>query len=454
MSTLSPSLSPILQPVSLPKIPKISLFKKNFFYHLGLIILGIIALALVVTVKSKAGSIYWTNPFLLLYTVFVTSFELSRLLGAMLYKKMDNRILNAEELKLENEYEPTVSIVIPCKNEEKSIQKTIEKCFAANYPAQKLEVIIVNDGSTDNTGAVLDTLKPHYKKLRIIHWKKNRGKRQGMAAGIKRAKGEIVVQLDSDSYLDPTTFRNIIRPFAHPEIGAVCAHADPENADENMLTKMQSAYYFMSFRILKAAESVFLTVFCCSGCSSAYRRSLIRPILDPWLKEKFLGLPVTWGDDRALTNWVLRQGYRTIYTDRAKAFTIVPTTFKQFLKQQIRWKKGWFVNSVFASKFIHKEHPFVAYTYFFPLIFITLITPFMAIKALVYNPLVRQISPFYYIAGVFLVTSIMTIYYRFVSRENKYWPYMFVWSGINMVFLSCLLFYSLATIQDRKWGTR
>ncbi|OGH66526.1 MAG: hypothetical protein A3B90_00790 [Candidatus Magasanikbacteria bacterium RIFCSPHIGHO2_02_FULL_41_13] len=435
-------------------IPSLQLKKPALLYKLSLILLAILVLALIITLKAKAGSIYETSPFLLFYTILVTSFELSRLLGAILFKRIDEKIINPEEIELQEEYEPTVSIIIPCKNEEQCIENTVKKCFSAEYPKEKIEVIVINDGSTDKTGEVLERMKVQYPHLKVIQWKKNRGKRHGMAAGFKKAKGEIVLQLDSDSYMDPKTFRNIIKPFVHKEIAAVCAHADPENADLNTLTKMQAAYYFMSFRIMKAAESVFLTVFCCSGCSSAYRREVVMPILDTWLHETFLGLPVTWGDDRALTNWVLRLGYRSIYTDQAKAFTIVPTTLKQFLKQQTRWKKGWFVNSMFASQFIYKRHPFVALSYFFPLILITILTPFMAAKALVYNPVVHGIPPYYYIAGVFLVATMITIYYRWVSRENKYWPYLFVWSGINLIFLSCLLFYALATIQDRKWGTR
>ena len=81
--------------------------------------------------------------------------------------------------------------------------------------------------------------------------------------------------------------------------------------------------------------------------------------MNKWLKEKFLGLPVTWGDDRALTNWALRLDYFTIFSDDVEAYTVVPNNFKQFLKQQIRWKKGWFVNSVFATRFIMKKDPFV-----------------------------------------------------------------------------------------------
>jgi hyaluronan synthase len=155
-----------------------------------------------------------------------------------------------------------------------------------------------------------------------------------------------------------------------------------------------------------------------------------------------------------LTNWVLKQGYDTLYSNKVESFTIVPETLKKFLKQQVRWKKGWFVNSIFATKFIIKKDPFVSFTYFIPLIFITLITPVMAARGLIYNPIIRDITPFYYIAGVFLVSCIMTIYYRYLERKNKYWPYVFVWSAINMLFLSFILFYALITIQNRKWNTR
>jgi hyaluronan synthase len=424
-------------------------------YSFCLIILGFITLFFIVVVKSKSASEFWSDPLLLIYTIFVTSFELSRLAGAMLYRYSYSKILlSAGEENLKEPFEPMVSYVIPCKNEEASIAKTIDKCFQADYPKDKLEVIIINDGSTDGTGDVLRELQKKYSGLVVIDWKINRGKRHGMFAGFTLAKGEIIVQLDSDSYIQPETFRYLIEPFRNPQIGAVCAHADPENADTNLLTKMQAAYYFLSFRILKAAESTFMSVFCCSGCSSAYRKSIVMPILEEWLNEKFLGLPVTWGDDRALTNWVIKLGYKTVYTDEAQAYTICPDKWRVFFKQQVRWKKGWFVNSIFASKFILKAEPFVALTYFFPLIFVTLITPFMATKALIINPFIRGIPPTFYIIGVFLVAFMITIYYRYMNRDNKYWPYVFLWSAINMVVLSFILFYALARLKDRKWGTR
>lgn len=441
------------------KLAKLKTKKKyvsldDFSYRMFLFFLAGVVLFFIILLKSKTSIDFWKSPAVLIYTILITTFELSRVVGAMFYKNDIQNKLYSNEDKTAESYEPTASFVIPCKNEGQAIEKTIRKCFEADYPKEKLEVIVINDGSTDNTLDVLKSLKKEYPNLIIVDWKINRGKRHGMAYGFKMAKGKIIVQLDSDSYIDPKTFREIIKPFENPGIGAVCAHADPENADKNMLTKIQAAYYFMSFRILKAAESVFFSVFCCSGCSSAYRKSIVLPIMDTWLNETFLGRPITWGDDRALTNWVIKLGYKTMYTDKARAFTICPDKLKQFLKQQVRWKKGWFVNSIFASKFIWKKQPFIAFTYFFPLIFVTLSTPFMATKAMIYNPLVKGISPFFYFAGVFLMASLITIYYRHVARNNKYWPYLFVWSAINMVVLSFILFYALATIQNRKWGTR
>lgn len=344
--------------------------------------------------------------------------------------------------------------MIPCKNEEASIYKTIEKCFEANYDPNKLEVIVVNDGSTDGTKQILKKAAAQFKRLTVVNWYENRGKRHAMAEGFKRAAGEIIVQLDSDSYIDPVTLPKLIEYFINPTIGAVCAHAYIENSDENILTRMQAAHYYIAFRISKAAESVFSTVFCCSGCSSAYRKSVVMPILDKWLKEELFGLPVTWGDDRALTNWVLKRGYKTVYSDSARAYTIAPSKWRQFIKQQIRWKKGWFVNSIFASKFIIKRDPFVAFTYFLPLTITTLLAPIIASKIFFWDFFVKGVIPFYYLGGALLVTVVLLCYYRILSPKDKYWPYIFLWSLLNAFFLTYVLFYALATIQNRKWGTR
>jgi hyaluronan synthase len=384
----------------------------------------------------------------------VTLFQLSRLVTSLMYRSSYHAAMTEEAVQ-QTEGLPKISFVIPCMNEESEIQNTIKTCYAAEYPRHLLEVIVINDASTDDSQLRIFEMKDQHPDLQIVDWSENRGKRHGMAEGFRRATGEIVIQLDSDSRIEPRDVPRLVELFKNPKIGAVSFHTDPANADENLMTKLQAAYYFLSFRILKAAESTFRIVFCCSGCASAYRRSVVVPFLNEWLTEKFLGKPVTWGDDRALTNRVIKAGYETMYSDRVRAYTIVPNTMRQFLKQQIRWKKGWFVNSIFAARFIVKRDPFVAFTYFFPLILVTLLAPFMAARAFLYTPIVHgPSSTLFYVFGVLAIAGLITIVYRFYSRENPYWPYVLVWAIFNMFVLSYLLIIALLTIQNRGWGTR
>lgn len=409
---------------------------------------------LLIFLKAKTVAVVTVDPVLVAYTSFVTLFQLSRLITSLMYRSSYRAAL-VEESPSGTYTLPKISFVIPCMNEENEIQNTIRTCYASKYPRQLLEVIVINDASTDSSQLRIFEMKNLYPDLHIIDWSENRGKRHGMAEGFRRASGDIVIQLDSDSRIEPRDVPRLVELFKNPRIGAVSFHTDPANADLNFMTKLQAAYYFLSFRILKAAESTFRIVFCCSGCASAYRRSVVMPVLSEWLGETFLGKPVTWGDDRALTNRVIKAGYETMYSDRVRAYTLVPTTLRQFLKQQIRWKKGWFVNSLFAARFIVRRDPFVAFTYFFPLVIVTILAPFMATRAFIYTPIVHGISStVFYVVGVLAIAGLITIVYRFYSRHNKYWPFVLAWALFNMLILSYLLFVALATIQNRGWGTR
>ena len=424
---------------------------RELFILLFLYAVGLGVLFLIVLLKRNSAFNFFDNPFLYGYTFFVTIFRISRIWAALFYEKADKKLL---EPYAQMHYEPAISFVIPCKNEEAAIEKTVTKCFEARYPPEKVEVIVVNDGSTDSTGAILGKLQFRFPNLTVVSWEQNRGKRHGMAEGFRRARGEVVVQLDSDSYIEPGTIQKLVDYFKNPQVGAVCAHTYVENADQNILTRMQTAHYFVAFRVLKAAESAFSLIFCCSGCSSAYRKSVVLPVIDEWLNESFLGVPANWGDDRALTNRVIRQGYKSVYTDKAWSFTIVPDTWKKFVKQQIRWKKGWFVNSLFAGKFIMKRDSFVAVTYFFPLFLTHFLSPFIAVKVFMVDALIFGVSPLYYIIGASSVIIFFIIFYKILRPEDKYWPYLIPWALLNALFLSYVLFWALATIRNRGWGTR
>src|SRR5207245_9263162 len=159
--------------------------------------------------------------------------------------------------------------------------------------------------------------------LRCIDLSENRGKRAAVATGIRATTGEIIVFVDSDSAPEAAAVGRIVQAFADPRVGAVSGITHVRNAGDNVLTRIQAARYFISYALLKAAESVAGAVTCCSGCFAAYRRDAVLPVLDAWEHQRFLGAACTYGDDRSLTNQILRTQWRTRYHAQAESWTKV-----------------------------------------------------------------------------------------------------------------------------------
>jgi hyaluronan synthase len=142
-------------------------------------------------------------------------------------------------------------------------------------------------------------------------------------------------------------------------VGGVSGRTDVANTYTNSLTKMQAVRYYIAFRIMKASEGLFNSVTCLSGPLSCYRKDLVLKYSDAWLNQKFLGQKATFGDDRSMTNFILRHN-RCDYQDTAVCKTIVPRDYNVFLKQQMRWKRSWLRESVIASLFMWKKEPFMS----------------------------------------------------------------------------------------------
>ena len=163
------------------------------------------------------------------------------------------------------------------------------------------------------------------------------GSGAALCRGVDVAKGELVIFVDSDSFLDPYAVINLVQPFQDPKMGGVAGRTDVANTYTNSLTKMQAVRYYIAFRVMKASEALFDTVTCLSGPLSCYRKEIVKKHEEDWLNQRFLGHKATFGDDRAMTNFVLKN-HRTYYQDTAICSTIVPNQQKVFLKQQMRWK--------------------------------------------------------------------------------------------------------------------
>jgi hyaluronan synthase len=410
------------------------------------VVAGIYLVALLVAIVAYKGVFFdavSVDPWFGVYGLVVVTFIISRFALSLLYRKPRDAGL-----------EPTVAIVMPAFNEEEAIGASLRSLLAVDYPAAKLEIVAVDDGSTDGTRAVLRRVAEEHPRVRVIEFPENRGKRAAMAAGIRETKAEIVAFVDSDSVLEPDAVRRIVQGFADPKVGALCGHADVLNVHDTWLTRMQAVRYFVAFRVIKSAESIFGCVTCCSGCFSAYRRAAILPQLDWWEQQTFLGRRSPFGDDRSLTNCVLRR-WDVRYVSDARAHTAVPDTFRQFMRQQLRWKKSWTRESLIVSRFIWRRHPIAAVTTYVGIL-LPLAAPIVATRAVVWQTLGAGGGlPLIYFAGLYSMAVAYGLYYLVARpRYDAAWIYGIAFCLFYLVFLVWQTYWAIATVRKGSWGTR
>jgi hyaluronan synthase len=401
-----------------------------------------VALALMVIVWLKWDNMkfFWYEPVFYTYSFTIGLYFLSRFALLRGYRP-------PEPLA---GYEPTLSIVISVRNEEGAIGRTVETCFAADYPDEKREVIVVDDGSSDGTPAVLRELQARYSKLKVFTIPPT-GKRGGMATGVKNASGELIVFVDSDTFIYNDALRRLVCGFEDPTVGASAGYTEVENPEKNALTGLQEVRYVLSYRLMKAAESIFDAVTCCPGCLSAYRRSYLLKILDLWLNQRFLGAPATFGDDRSLTNYILRD-YRVIYNSTAMSSTLVPETWRRYLNQQVRWKKSWLRETLIAGTFMWRKHPAAALS-FYTAAFCSLLSPLIVFRAGYLGFVDPDAFLSYYVLGLILVGFTQGLLYL-ALKPNSRWLLGMLLVASQVVVLGPQTYYALLTMRRNHWGSR
>lgn len=409
-------------------------------------------ITLVIIIMRAESIVYFKyNKFLYSYSIMTATFLLSRYLFGALYKVVP----------VNQDYIPSVTVIIPCFNEEEWIDRTIISCINQDYPIDKLEVIVVDDCSNDKSvEKIKETIDMLYKegehfdtknRLKYIVQKENKGKREALAIGSEAAKHELVVFVDSDSFLEPDAIRNLVQPFQDSRVGGATGRTDVENKYTNSLTKMQAVRYYIAFRVLKAAESYFDSVTCLSGPISCYRKELILKNKDAWLNQKFLGQPATFGDDRSMTNFIMKT-HRTIYQDTAVCYTIVPSEYKQFLKQQMRWKRSWLRESLIAGKFIWKKEPFMSLFFYMGLI-VPIAAPIVVVYNLIYVPIFHLVFPKTFLIGLLLMALMMSFADLFFKR-SKLWIYGMFFCLFYEAVLLWQMPVAWVTFWKSTWGTR
>jgi hyaluronan synthase len=275
-------------------------------------------------ILAAIGIILAVKFYMMLYVLDITvgaySFTTSLVIFSILlvaYTRYKDPYVEAENLTPLNDEKPLVTIVVPVKNEEGNIKRCVQSCIDGTYSPK--EIIVVNDGSTDETPQILDQMRKDYPSLRIIHLSKSVGKKKAIEMATEIAKGEIYFFMDSDCNMAIDAVENAVKIFQSDRtIGAVTGHGrvrDVENG--NALKKLQDVWYDGQFRIIKGMESSFSSLTCCSGAFSAFRRIAVQPYIHAWAHDRFLGGEFKFATDRRLTAYVL--GTKPSPSDKKKS---------------------------------------------------------------------------------------------------------------------------------------
>ena len=228
---------------------------------------------------------------------------------------------------------PKVAIIVPCWNEQDTIDGTVKSILALDYPKDKLQVILVNDGSTDNTKAVMDSYVGN-PQITVLH-KENGGKHTAINAGIDIAKdAEFIGCLDADSFVAPDALREIVSCFAEPRVAAATPAMSVFNA-RTMLERMQNAEYIFGIamrHVLSAVNGIYVT----PGPFSFYRMSVIREVGGFRHAHQ--------AEDMEMALRMQRAGYEIENAPRARVYTKVPRTLQKLIKQRTRWTTGFLRN--------------------------------------------------------------------------------------------------------------
>ncbi|HEX2076008.1 MAG TPA: glycosyltransferase [Geodermatophilus sp.] len=410
---------------------------------LRIVVLGyaVAILALIWMARELTIASLTRDPLFATYSIAVLCYVLGRFALSLFYRP--SRDVG---------HRPSVSVIIPAFNEEEGILGTIQSIVRSDYPADRLEVVVVNDGSTDGTWAQILAAKARWPQVRAVDLGANYGKRAAMAEGIRRSRGDVLAFVDSDSYLRADALAHLVAPFTDPRVGGVVGHAEVKNRHATWLTKMQQVRYYAAFRIIKGTESLLSgTVICASGCCAAYRRDVLTPFLHEWEFQTFLGRPATFGDDRALTNRVL-QTHRVVYQSTARAETVAPDTLRRFLRQQLRWKKSWLRESLYVVRYFWRKNPLAAlFTY--ASIGFPLFAPVVVLHAL-WSGLSGGTGTFwFYAVGSYAMAVLYSLYYAFVRRDGL-WFHGMTFVGLYMTTLVFQTYWGMFTMRDTRWGTR
>ncbi|MDD5458708.1 MAG: glycosyltransferase [Phycisphaerae bacterium] len=354
---------------------------------------------------------------------------------------------------------PSCSVIVPAYNEGRQVLDTLNSILKSDYPTEKLQIIAVDDGSIDDTWMWMQKAADAAKgRILALQLQKNSGKRRALYEGFKKSTGDVLVTIDSDSVIQEDTLRNMTSPFYQDKkVGAVAGCVRVLNKNEDTIPKMLDVSFAFSFDFLRKSQSVVNTVFCTPGALAAYRKEALVPVLDAWLHQTFMGRPAAIGEDRALTNAILRTGYHVKYQSNAVVYTNVPTGYRQLSKMFLRWARSNVRETLVMASFIFRRFratPAIGARVNFILSVINLIVSQIILLG---TALCILWQPSVFITQVIFgaaVSAAVPAAFYFIRTQNTNALWAFPYSIFWVFSLSWIPFYAIFTAGNSEWLTR
>lgn len=252
------------------------------------------------------------------------------------------------------EYTPTISVLIAACNEETSIAKKLEETLKLEYPSDKMEILVLSDGSQDRTDEIV--LRFSNPRVRLVRIPERRGKTNAQNEGVKQAKGEILVFSDATTVYHPQALMYLAANYQDPTVGAVSGRYQYFDANETSPTGLGTIAFWNYENNIKVRQSRISTLTGCCGCIYSVRKSIYTDLAPDIISDLVQPL------------WVIQRGYRVIFEDRALAYEQTTESTSEEFTMRVRvitrgmrgllsvpellkpWKHPWMAFQLFSHK--------------------------------------------------------------------------------------------------------
>lgn len=356
-------------------------------------------------------------------------------------------------------YTPTIAVLIPSYNEGKTVYETIRHVWESDYPKDKLKIYPQDDGSVDDTWKWIQKAGQDFDRVYVEQNPENRGKTHTYLRAMERSESEIIMNVDSDTWIGSGTIRSLMSCLGDKRLGVVGTPAGLINANDTLLTALQAFMWVFFNGFITNMESRFRANQVIGGYAIAIRRAILEDIAPAIRKRHWLGLPVKDGEDRFITHQALLRGWGTYYDQSPTGIvkTFAMDTYAKYWGQQVRWRRSAYRIFMWVARtpFYHfpKLNPVSMWTIFIQGCAISVMFLFMVILAMS-NPM-ALLSPARIMAILGIGAALILLWDKHMKYQDLRNPLKMAlvipWGLVNAFFLTIA---GLMTLDQDAWGNR